>query len=192
MICLGAGYDGSPKVSTKGTAMYAIEESRPITVEGTTLHCARRALVEAGGGGIAEPVDVGTKEFIDAARQSMLSGWSSRAEYVNKYKQLFGFPPMETAIGGVDSLDVNTPPVPAKLVPDLGDLAIAKIIGTDEFTVDEVDVGIHCTAKPVGREYVLDSDKDMLLMGGSKIDDNCIKYVMLRSKGKEESDDGQN
>lgn len=89
-------------------------------------------------------------------------------------------------------MDVNTPPVPAKLVPDLGDLAIAKIIGTDEFTVDEVDVGIHCTAKPVGREYVLDSDKDMLLMGGSKIDDNCIKYVMLRSKGKEESDDGQN
>ncbi len=101
--------------------------------------------------------------------------------YVDKYKQLFGFPPMETAIG-VDSFDVNTP-VPAKLVPDLGDLAIAKIVGTDEFTVDEVDVGIHCTAKPVGREYMLDSDKDMLLMG-SEIDDNCVKYVMLRSKGK--------
>ena len=85
LICLGVGYDGSPKASIKDTAMYAIEESKPVTVESVTLHCARRVLVEAGGG-ITGAVDVGAKGVIDVARQLMVRGGGSRVGDGDKYK----------------------------------------------------------------------------------------------------------
>ncbi len=180
LVCLNAEYGGTQLASTKDTAIYAVEGTKPITIEGGTLHCARRALVEVGGG-VKEVIRNETGEFIESTRNAIINGRNQYSTYIENYINTFGFPPMETAIGK-DSIDINTP-VPAKLVPDLEDLAIAKIMGSNDFTVDEVDLGIHCTEKPVDSDYILNADEGMLLLG-SKISDKCIKYVMLRSHGK--------
>ncbi|MFP3045673.1 MAG: hypothetical protein RXO22_07200 [Thermocladium sp.] len=180
LVCLNVEYGGTQVASSKETAIYAVEGTKPIAIEGGTLHCARRALVEVGGG-VKESTHNETSRFIESTRSAIINGRNQYSTYIKSYIDTFGFPPMEIAIGK-DSVDINTP-VPAKLVPDLEDLAIAKIMGSNDFTVDEVDLGIHCTKKAVDSDYILNADEGMLLLG-SKISDECIKYVMLRSNGK--------